>query len=97
MGSILSYFWPTKKEAKLLMIGLDAAGKTTIRFRLIGEKNFQPIPTIGMNVQTVTYNKLSFTISDIGGCDKIRLLWRHYYAGVNGIIFVIDSNDRDRI
>lgn len=33
----------------------------------------------------------------MGGQDKIRPLWRHYYAGTQALIFVIDSNDRDRI
>merc|ERR1712008_252346 len=40
---------------------------------------------------------LSFTVWDVGGQDKIRPLWRHYYQGTNGLIYVVDSNDRDRI
>merc|ERR1712173_43821 len=51
----------------------------------------------GFNVETVEYKNLSFTVWDIGGQDKIRPLWRHYYDGTNGLIFVVDSNDRDRI
>merc|ERR1712032_727088 len=55
------------------------------------------IPTIGFNVETVEYKNLSFTVWDVGGQDKIRPLWRHYYQGTNGLIYVVDSNDRDRI
>merc|ERR1711941_255145 len=55
------------------------------------------IPTIGFNVETVEYKNISFTVWDVGGQDKIRPLWRHYYQGTNGLIFVVDSNDRDRI
>merc|ERR1712150_346523 len=55
------------------------------------------IPTIGFNVETVEYKNISFTVWDIGGQDKIRKLWRHYYLGTAGVIFIIDSNDRDRI
>merc|ERR1711976_511196 len=55
------------------------------------------IPTIGFNVETVEYKNISFTVWDIGGQDRIRKLWRHYYLGTHGIIFVVDSNDRDRI
>merc|ERR1712232_237474 len=55
------------------------------------------MPTIGFNVETVEYKSVSFTVWDIGGQDKIRKLWRYYYHGTQGLIFVIDSNDRDRI
>ena len=43
------------------------------------------------------YKNISFTVWDVGGQDKIRPLWRHYYTNTQGLIFVIDSNDRDRI
>merc|ERR1712136_341501 len=47
--------------------------------------------------ETVEYKNLSFTVWDVGGQDKIRPLWRHYYQGTNGLIYVVDSNDRYRI
>jgi len=55
------------------------------------------IPTIGFNVETVEYKNISFTVWDVGGQDKIRPLWRHYYQNTQGLIFVVDSNDNDRI
>ena len=55
------------------------------------------IPTIGFNVETVEYKNISFTVWDVGGQDKIRPLWRHYYQNTQGLIFVVDSNDSDRI
>merc|ERR1712241_499135 len=54
------------------------------------------IPTIGFNVETVEYRNLNFTVWDVGGQDRIRKLWRHYFTGTNGVIYVVDSNDRDR-
>merc|ERR1712153_271273 len=54
------------------------------------------IPTIGFNVETVEYKNLNFTVWDVGGQDKIRPLWRYYYQGTNALIYVVDSNDRDR-
>ena len=51
----------------------------------------------GFNVETVEYNNSSFTVWDVGGQNKIRPLWRHYFQNTQGIIFVVDSNDRDRI
>ena len=55
------------------------------------------IPTIGFNVETVEYKNISFTVWDVGGQDKIRPLWRHYFQNTQGLIFVVDSNDRERI
>lgn len=51
----------------------------------------------GFNVETVEYKTISFTVWDVGGQDKIRPLWRHYYQNTQGIIFVVDSNDRERL
>ena len=79
------------------MVGLDAAGKTTILYRFKLGEVIATIPTIGFNVETVSYKNISFTVWDIGGQDKIRTLWRYYYQGTHGIIFVVDSNDRERI
>ena len=54
-------------------------------------------PPSGFNVETVEYKNIQFTVWDVGGQDKIRPLWRHYFQNTQGIIFVVDSNDRDRI
>merc|ERR1711972_302763 len=82
---------------KTLMVGLDAAGKTTILYKLKLGEIVTTIPTIGFNVETVEYKDLKFTVWDVGGQDKIRPLWRHYYQNTHTIIFVVDSNDRERI
>lgn len=85
------------KEMRILMVGLDAAGKTTILYKLKLGEIVTTIPTIGFNVETVEYKNISFTVWDVGGQDKIRPLWRYYFQNTQGIIFVVDSNDRDRI
>ncbi|KFY22246.1 hypothetical protein V493_06730 [Pseudogymnoascus sp. VKM F-4281 (FW-2241)] len=85
------------KEMRLLMLGLDAAGKTTILYRLKLNQDVTTLPTVGFNVETVTYKNVKFNVWDVGGQDKIRPLWRHYYSGTQGLIFVIDSSDRARI
>merc|ERR1712188_24289 len=84
-------------DQRVLMVGLDAAGKTTVLYKLKLGKVVTTIPTIGFNVETVEYRNIRFTVWDIGGQDKIRKLWRHYYQGTQGLIFVIDSSDHDRI
>ena len=78
------------------MVGLDAAGKTTILYKLKLGEIVTTIPTIGFNVETVEYKNINFTVWDVGGQDKIRPLWRHYFQNTQGLIFVVDSNDRDR-
>jgi len=87
----------SKSECRILMVGLDAAGKTTTLYKLKLGEVVTTIPTIGFNVETVEYKNINFTVWDVGGQDKIRPLWRHYYQNTQGLIFVIDSNDRDRI
>ena len=79
------------------MVGLDAAGKTTILYKLKLGEIVTTIPTIGFNVETVEYKNISFTVWDVGGQDQIRLLWGHYFQNTRGLIFVVDSNDRDRV
>ena len=100
MGLAFSGLWQRmfgKEERRILMVGLDAAGKTTILYKLKLGEIVTTIPTIGFNVETVEYKNISFTVWDVGGQDKIRPLWRHYYQNTQGLIFVVDSNDRDRI
>lgn len=77
-------------------VGLDAAGKTTILYKLKLGEIVTTIPTIGFNVETVEYKNICFTVWDVGGQDKIRPLWRHYFQNTQGLIFVVDSNDRER-
>ena len=48
-------------------------------------------------METVTYKNVKFNVWDVGGQDKIRPLWRHYYTGTQGLVFVVDSQDRERI
>jgi ADP-ribosylation factor protein 1 len=86
-----------KKERKILMLGLDAAGKTTTLKRLALGETVSTIPTIGFNVDTVKYKNIEFTMWDVGGQEKIRKLWRHYFENTDAVIFVIDSTDRDRL
>lgn len=85
------------KKAKILLIGLAAAGKTTILYKLKLDEDIVTIPTIGFNVETVQYHNINFTMWDIGGQDKIRDLWKHYYTDTDAIIYVVDSNDKENL
>ncbi|CAO2047856.1 unnamed protein product, partial [Urochloa humidicola] len=84
-------------EMRVVMLGLDAAGKTTILYKLhIGEV-LSTVPTIGFNVEKVQYKNVMFTVWDVGGQEKLRPLWRHYFNNTDGLIYVVDSLDRERI
>ena len=87
----------SKEEMRILMLGLDAAGKTTVLYKLKLGEVVTTIPTVGFNVESVEYKNISFTVWDVGGQDKIRRLWRHYFLGTQGLVFVVDSSDRDRV
>jgi ADP-ribosylation factor protein 6 len=96
LGKMLGQLFKNK-EMRVLMLGLDAAGKTTILYKLKLGQGVSTIPTVGFNVETVAYKKVKFNVWDVGGQDKIRPLWRHYYAGTQALIFVVDSSDRERV
>ncbi|KAJ7979503.1 ADP-ribosylation factor [Quillaja saponaria] len=85
------------KEARILVLGLDNAGKTTILYRLQMGEVVSTIPTIGFNVETVQYNSIKFQVWDLGGQTSIRPYWRCYFPNTQAIIYVVDSSDTDRL
>jgi len=99
-GSTLSRLLPIllgKTQCRILMVGLDAAGKTTILYQLkLGEMT-NTAPTLGFNVETVAYKNIEFMVWDMGGQDAIRPLWQHYYENAQALIFVVDSADEERL
>ena len=86
-----------KKDVNILMLGLDGAGKTTLLYQLKMGETVKTIPIIGFNVEIIEHKNFNFNIYDVGGQDKIRVLWKHHYQNTDGLIFVVDANDRDRI
>ena len=102
MGLILSRIWLYMdklgaRDTRILMVGLDMAGKTTVLYKLKLNEALHTIPTVGFNVEELEYKQLRMTIWDIGGQSKLRKLWRYYYQGTDAIIFIIDASDLDRI
>ncbi|KAJ7538801.1 hypothetical protein O6H91_11G070800 [Diphasiastrum complanatum] len=85
------------RDVRILMLGLDAAGKTTILYKLKLAEFVKTVPTIGFNIETIHYKNISFTVWDCGGQDRIRHLWHQYLVDAQGLIFVLDSTDRERI
>lgn len=97
ISKVLGSLAGSNKERRILLLGLDGAGKTTITMRLKLGEMVPTVPTIGFAVETLEFKNLRFNVWDIGGQDKIRVLWRHYYPMTDAVIFVTDSSDKKRI
>lgn len=80
-----------KTECRVLMLGFDSPGRTTALYKMKLGEVVTTIPTIGFNVESVDYKRTEITFWDVGGRDKIRALWRHYFQGTNALIFVMNS------
>lgn len=103
MGSLISSVksilgWlPAEKKVRVLILGLDNAGKTSILYRLHLGSVVSTVPTVGFNLETVHYKNVSFEVWDLGGQTGIRPYWRCYFSDTDAIIYVVDSTDRNRI
>ncbi|KAI7756743.1 hypothetical protein M8C21_009974 [Ambrosia artemisiifolia] len=86
-----------KRDIKILMLGLDDSGKTAILYKIKTGDFVTTAPTIGFHVEGLEYKNIRFTVWDLGGQDSIRALWRYYYQNTDALIFVVDSNNKQRI
>jgi len=95
LTKLMKYFSNT--EQKVVIVGLDNAGKTTIMYQYLTEEVVHTSPTIGSNVEEITYKKSKFVMWDLGGQESLRVSWATYYSNCDFIILVIDSTDRERL
>ena len=84
------------KRGKLLFLGLDNAGKTTLLKKMIDGKLSAPKPTIHPNCGELAVGSLLLRTYDLGGHENARMLWDQYYTLVDGIVFLIDTQDDER-
>ncbi|KAI3647552.1 hypothetical protein MP228_007773 [Amoeboaphelidium protococcarum] len=100
MGILLSrlsrLLW-RNEEYKIVLVGLDNAGKTTILYKLFMNQVVATTPTIGSNVEEFVYKNIKFIMWDLGGQEGLRATWSTYYINTKAVIMVIDSTDKDRI
>ncbi|XP_004441757.1 PREDICTED: ADP-ribosylation factor-like protein 14 [Ceratotherium simum simum] len=95
---LLSSKNPKAKQAQILLLGLDSAGKSTLLYKLKLAKDIVTIPTIGFNVEMIELEKsLSFTVWDVGGQEKMRPMWGYYCENTDGLVYVVDSTDKQRL
>jgi len=97
IAKIGSLFGNDEREVRILILGLDNAGKTTILYRLQVGEVVLTTPTIGFNVETIKYNNVKLQVWDLGGQSSIRPYWRCYFANTDAIIYVVDSTDVKRL
>ncbi|KAI9017829.1 ADP-ribosylation factor family-domain-containing protein [Gaertneriomyces semiglobifer] len=83
-----------EREIRILMLGLDNAGKTTVLKRINGEDISSISPTLGFNIKTLEHNNYKLNIWDVGGQKSIRSYWRNYFEQTDGLVWVVDSADR---
>lgn len=95
--SIIKKVKQKEREMRLLVVGLDNAGKTTIVKRLNGEDITTISPTLGFNIKTMSFKGYKLNIWDIGGQKTLRPYWRNYYEKTDGLIWVVDSADLARL
>lgn len=85
------------RELRILLLGLDNAGKTTLVKKLATEDITHVVPTQGFNIKTVQADGFKLNVWDIGGQKKIRPYWRNYFENTDVLIYVVDSADRKRL
>ncbi|KAF7697282.1 hypothetical protein HF521_005700 [Silurus meridionalis] len=86
----------TEKELRIVLLGLDNAGKTTLLKQLASEDVNTVTPTQGFNIKSVTCHGMKLNVWDIGGQRKIRSFWKKYLENTDLLIYVIDSADKKR-
>jgi small GTP-binding protein len=99
MGSLSAKLSQCKKEkdVRIVILGLYNSGKTSIlRFTQLGDV-VKTTPTMDFDVETIVCKKLSLTVFDVGGRNKVRPLLRHFYSNTDAVIFVVDSDDQDML
>ena len=97
LHTILKKMKEKEKELRLLMLGLDNAGKTTVVKKFNGEVIDLISPTLGFNIKTLEYRGFKLNVWDVGGQTSLRSYWRNYFEQTDGLIWVVDSADRARL
>nr|XP_061810740.1 ADP-ribosylation factor-like protein 2 isoform X1 [Nerophis lumbriciformis] len=95
--TILRKMRQKEREMRLLILGLDNAGKTTVVKRLNGEDISTIPPTLGFRIITLEHRDYKLNIWDVGGQKSLRSYWRNYFERTDGLVWVVDSADRQRM
>ena len=92
-SKILDFFSRSRSNFKIIILGIQNAGKTTILYRLSLGQLVQTTPTIGSNVEEISYNNVKLQAWDLGGQESTRSVWDVYFVNTDAIIYVIDTHE----
>ncbi|XP_068024159.1 LOW QUALITY PROTEIN: ADP-ribosylation factor-like protein 2 [Melanerpes formicivorus] len=95
--TVLKKMREKERELRLLVLGLDNAGKTTLLKRFNGEDVATTSPTLGFNIKTLEHRGFKLNVWDVGGQRSLRSYWRNYFESTDGLLWVVDSGDRQRL
>lgn len=97
-------FLPGFQSLHIVVIGLDSAGKTSLLYRLKLQEFVETIPTKGFNMERIKMsmgnsktNATAFQVWDVGGQEKLRPLWKSYTRRTDGLVFVVDAAEHERM
>ena len=96
ISKILDFFSRSRKNFKIIILGIQNAGKTTILYRLSLGELVKTTPTIGSNVEEISYNNVKLQAWDLGGQESSRAIWDVYFTNTDAIIYVIDSHSENQ-